>query len=211
MECLHCTIAESHFVLNLKCKAFNFFTRTIKFESNCAGKKTSLFCSHETLDASAVQCWTRQMTKWQLKRSRKTTKNTDVRERMYDRLILWSPLIVRLSSAVETISIWRPGKISHHSQSRLGEVVTLSFFFKLSNHDLVLCGSVKVTDRSQPCEVITACTGFEIWREDCHKTGSSHKDRPRKFLPVKCATPLTRTASLWGGGSALKGWSTLGR
>ena len=34
--------------------------------------------------------------------------------------------------------------------------MTLSFFFKLSNHDLVLCGSVKVTDRSQPCEDITA-------------------------------------------------------
>ena len=120
-------------------------------------------------------------------------------------ILMWSPLIVRLSSAVETISIWRPGKISHHSQSRLGQVLTLSFFFKLSNHDLVLCGSVKVTDRSQPCEDITACTGFEIWRGDCHKTGSSHKDRPRKFLPVKCAAPLTRLASLWGGGSAPKG------
>ena len=70
--------------------------------------------------------------------------------------------------------------------------MTLSFFFKLSNHALVLWGSVKVTDRSQPCKDITACTGFEIWREDCHKTGSSHKDRPRKFLPVKCAAPLAR-------------------
>ena len=165
MECLHCTIAESHFVLNLKCKAFKFFHWDNKIWIKLCREKNSLLGSHETLDASAVQCWTRQMTKWQLKRSRKTTKNTDVPERMYDRLIVWSPLIVRLSSAVETISIWRPGKISHRSQSRLGQVVTLSFFFKLSNHDLVLCGSVKVSDRSQPCKDITACTDLKSGEE----------------------------------------------
>ena len=54
MECLHCIIAESHFVLNLKCKAFNFFTRTIKSaQSNCAGKKPRCW--------AAMRPWMRQL------------------------------------------------------------------------------------------------------------------------------------------------------
>ena len=53
MECLHCTIAESHFVLNLKSKAFKFFHYDNKIWSNCAGKNLAV---GQPWDLGCVSC-----------------------------------------------------------------------------------------------------------------------------------------------------------